>query len=151
MKNSGTSALFGLAVLFLITVSISCSGDLADPVTPVSNTTIATHDGTPAPNDETPGETGHDEIETSAMVSIDIEVLPCDVESRSRAAALRVYSLTNFNMEVFAQERYNVRWYSFDGATLSETNRLECVAGGTYFADVIDEVTERAARATITL
>lgn len=151
MKTSGMPALFGLALLFLLTVSIGCNGDLADPVTPLSNPVQSTHTSSPSSDDENAGTTGNDEIETSAMESIDIEILPCDVGTRSRAAALRVYSLTHFNMDVFSQERYQVRWYSFDGNTLSETNRLACVAGGTYFVDVIDKVTERAARATITL
>lgn len=157
MKTSGSTSFLAMAVLFALSFCIGCSGGITEPVTPQVNTnqtpiSNTNNDGSES-DDENNGtnDSGFDDIETTTMEEIAIDAVPCNPDSRSRASALMVYSLNSFNMDVFAQDRYDVRWYSFEGATLSETNRLECVAGGTFFVDIIDQHTQRTARATITL
>ncbi|MDX1479777.1 MAG: hypothetical protein R3301_18825 [Saprospiraceae bacterium] len=152
MKRSLSVTLRTLLPVCLIVCLFGCGDSLTDDVQPLTTSTVisdvAASGDAIAPEifggrDGDPG--------SEAVTAIDIDVVPCSLNTRSRAFALLVYSHRDRNTEVFAQDRYTVLWYGYDGALLSDTNRLECVASGSYYVHVMDTVSGNEGRAAISL
>ena len=147
-----SSALSSAAILsFAILCSIGCNGlpetQLVDP----QASTIAFE------NRNVKADIGEDtparviDNFDNRMLDVQIKVLDCAENRASRGYALIAMHPELDDQDFYGRERFKVRWYGTDGRTISNDNRLDCVAGGIYYVDVIDINLRIAGRATVTL
>ncbi|MDX1409820.1 MAG: hypothetical protein R3330_16840 [Saprospiraceae bacterium] len=144
VKHSGLRVLTTfLFILGLFACSELPESSLATPDNRVAPDNAKPQDDVDAIAAQSPGDKG--------KLSVKILVTDCIIQHVSRVYHLTAIHPKSATPDFYDSRRYEIRWYGGDGRTISESVTLECVAGGTYYVEVTDRVTNDRGRARVTL